>query len=109
VYVVTLLPALGLEYWARTGATPAKSAATMDASATAYKAIDGTRGGPVIDGAATDPVTASSASAVTRLVEGLPRADEISDTATHAPSASFQSDRYDLFMNALPPRVRSFS
>ncbi len=29
---------------------------------------------------------------------GLPRADEISDAATHAPSASFQMVLYDLFI-----------
>jgi hypothetical protein len=29
---------------------------------------------------------------------GLPRADEISDAATHAPSASFQILLYDLFI-----------
>jgi hypothetical protein len=33
---------------------------------------------------------------------GLPRAEEISDAATHAPTASFQMLRYDLFINEKP-------
>jgi len=106
---VTLLPALGLEYCARAGATPARSAMSMDVRATAYSAIDDPEGGPVIEGLATGPTLVSPDSKVLQLFAGFPRADEISDTATHAPNASFQSDRYDLFMNPLPPRARSFS
>lgn len=36
---------------------------------------------------------------------GLPRADEISDAATHAPRASFQMVLYDLFIFAKPSQV----
>ena len=49
----------------------------------------------------TPALAASTTTAMAFATEdlfGLPRADEISDAATHAPSASFQMVLYDLFM-----------
>ncbi|KGR95046.1 hypothetical protein X946_5239 [Burkholderia sp. ABCPW 111] len=42
--------------------------------------------------------TAATIAFATADLFGLPRADEISEAATHAPSASFQIERYERFI-----------
>src|SRR5687768_16099336 len=51
----------------------------------------------------------AATSTVARPLERLPRAAVISDTATHAPSAGFQTLRNDLFMLCCPLVLKAAS
>ncbi|BEH21781.1 hypothetical protein X963_2393 [Burkholderia pseudomallei MSHR7498] len=56
---------------------------------------------PIVLACAACTTTASTAAVTTFATAdlfGLPRADEISEAATHAPSASFQIERYERFI-----------
>ncbi|KVX60564.1 hypothetical protein WT33_18195 [Burkholderia stagnalis] len=54
--------------------------------------------GTTLRSAAPVTITVATTAFATADLFGLPRAEEISDAATHAPSASFQMVRYVRFM-----------
>ncbi|ALX46963.1 hypothetical protein WT08_12510 [Burkholderia sp. MSMB1552] len=57
------------------------------------------------DGTPTSSAAATATAAATTDLFGLPRAESSSEAATHAPSASFQIERYERFIRKRPPRA----